>query len=126
LEAYQADYDYAKDTFEAVNEDLRRQEEAARQKQLLQQRNQVFNGAKSDVQLFAGVRENLADRIQKLEGRIAELEGANAETEEEQIHISDELEWRRDQLESQRAAMQATEDMQVRSTANLEKIRAAE
>lgn len=78
----------ASGTFEAVNEDLRRQQEESRQKQLDQQRNQVFNGAKADVDLFASTKQELEMRIGKLQELISGLTDEN------------ELEWRRDQLKS--------------------------
>jgi hypothetical protein len=119
LEAFNEEYNFAKSVFEGVNEELRLQQEAARNKQLEQQRNQVFNGAKADVELFDSVKKTLDDRIAQLQGVLAELQGA-AERDEDAIAM------RESQLEGQRAAMAATIEMQKRSTDNLRKIEEAE
>jgi hypothetical protein len=91
-------YALQKETFEAVNNDLRLQQEAARQKQLDQQRNQVFNDAKADVELFEGTKTTIMGRITLLEARITELEGAA-------VIDQDELQMRRDQLRAQNRAL---------------------
>jgi hypothetical protein len=46
-------FDMQKEVFEGINDDLRVQQEAAQQKQLDQQRNQIFNDAKADVKMFS-------------------------------------------------------------------------
>jgi hypothetical protein len=91
-------YALQKETFEAVNNDLRLQQEAARQKQLDQQRNQVFNDAKADVELFEGTKTTIMVRSTLLEARITELEGAA-------VIDQDELQMRRDQLRAQNRAL---------------------
>jgi len=69
-------FDMQKEVFEAINEDLRLQQESALQKQLDQQRNQIFNDAKADVELFNSTKAELEGRIEWIRSSITEQQGA--------------------------------------------------
>jgi len=69
-------FDMQKEVFEAINEDLRLQQESALQKQLDQQRNQIFNDAKADVELFNSTKTELEGRIEWIRSSITEQQGA--------------------------------------------------
>lgn len=75
-EAQTMAFDMQKEVFEAINEDLRLQQESALQKQLDQQRNQIFNDAKADVELFNSTKAELEGRIEWIRSSITEQQGA--------------------------------------------------
>jgi hypothetical protein len=47
--------------FEKVNEELRRQEDESRNKQLQQQKNEIFNSAKEDKDNFKMVADKMTE-----------------------------------------------------------------
>jgi hypothetical protein len=66
-------FQMANDTFTAVNEDLRRQEEAARFSQLEQQRLDVFQTVRDDKELFQMFKSEIQERIDNTKTQIDEM-----------------------------------------------------
>jgi uncharacterized small protein (DUF1192 family) len=68
-------FQISRETFDAINEDLKLQQEEARNRQLEQQRNQIFNGANDDVYLFESTMDTIKDRVARLQAEIQRLQG---------------------------------------------------
>jgi hypothetical protein len=68
-----AAYKTAFDAFEVVNNERRRIEEEARQKQLEKQRNEIFNGAYEDFKLFDLAKENFSKRVEDFTKTLADI-----------------------------------------------------
>jgi hypothetical protein len=52
--------------FDKVNEELRRQEDESRSKQLQQQKNEIFNSAKEDRDNFKMVADTMTARLAQI------------------------------------------------------------
>jgi hypothetical protein len=52
--------------FDKVNEELRRQEDESRSKQLQQQKNEIFNSAKEDRDNFKMVADSMTARLAQI------------------------------------------------------------
>jgi len=102
--------------FDKVNNELLLKEEEARQKQIQEQKNEVFNTAKQDVKTYEMIKKQLENKIATVKKVIANIPATDATNRKSEMEAK---------LASQEAALAEVGKMITKGSANFDRIKKA-